>query len=142
MNVNSDPRRGGGQCPRSQRPPCRLPTVWERCPRQLSSWVAAMEHAAVGELAGRRIAEAKSAGARESEAGRYAAAEVAAALTLTRYSAENLVERALALADLPATFGALARGEIDVPKALVILAGVSSLDGELARRVEDQVLSK
>ncbi len=113
-----------------------------RCWRQLSSWVAAMEHAAVGELAGRRIAEAKSAGARESEAGRYAAAEVAAALTLTRYSAENLVERALALADLPATFGALARGEIDVPKALVILAGVSSLDGELARRVEDQVLSK
>jgi hypothetical protein len=45
-----------------------------------------------------------------SEAERFAAAEVAAALTLTRCAAEGLVGRALSLDDLPGTAGALASG--------------------------------
>ena len=110
--------------------------------RRLGSWVAAMEHAAVAELVSRRAGEAAAAGARVGEAERYAAAEVAAALTLTRFSAEVLVGRALLLAELPATWAALASGVIDMPKALVILAGVAVLGAELSQRVEALVLPK
>ena len=108
--------------------------------RRLGSWAAAMEHAAVAELAGRRIDEARSEGCWTMEACRYAAAEVAAALTLTRTAAESLVDRALSLAELPATRAALAAGQIDVPKALAIVNGVTGLSNELARAVEQQVL--
>ena len=110
--------------------------------RRLASWAAAMEHATVTELASRRIGEATGAGARASEAERYASAEVAAALTLTQHSAEALVGRALSLADLPGTWAALASGLIDMPKALVILTSLAGLDAELSRRVEALVLRK
>ena len=110
--------------------------------RRLGSWVAAMEHAAVAELVTRRVSEAGAAGARNNEAERYAAAEVAAALTLTRFSAEALADRALLLAELSATWAALASGQIDVPRALVIMSGVAGLDGALARRIEAKVLEK
>jgi hypothetical protein len=110
--------------------------------RRLGSWAAAVEHAAVAELAGRRIGEARSAGACLSEAERFAAAEVAAALTLTRYAAEGLVGRALLFTDLSATAEALADGVIDVPKALVIVNGVAGLENGVVRKVEAQVLPK
>jgi hypothetical protein len=110
--------------------------------RRLSSWAAAVEHAAVAELAGRRIGQARSAGAWVSEAERCAAAEVAAALALTRCAAEGLVGRALALADLPGTARALSAGVIDVPRALVIVTGVAGLDEDVARAVEARVLAK
>ena len=104
--------------------------------RRLSSWAAAMEHAAVAELAERRIAEAESAGCLAEEAGRYVAAEVAAALKLTRTSADVLVGRALTLARLPATAGALVDGRIDLPRAMVIADGVSCLPERLSHAVE------
>lgn len=107
--------------------------------RRLGSWAAAMEHAAVAELSRRRINEARSAGACLSEAERFAAAEVAAALTLTRCASEGLVGRALSLADLPAAGAALSTGLIDMPKALVILNGVAGLDDEAAGEVEARV---
>ncbi len=110
--------------------------------RRLGSWAAAMEHAAAAELATRRIGEAKTAGAGETEAGRYAAAEIAAALTLTRCSADNLTGRALVFAELPATWAALASGRIDMPKALVITTGITGLPARLTRQVEAQVLAK
>ncbi|HKB31758.1 MAG TPA: hypothetical protein VKD26_13100, partial [Streptosporangiaceae bacterium] len=110
--------------------------------RRLSSWAAAMEHAAVAALATRRIGETTAAGACASEAERFAAAEVAAALTLTRCAAEHLVGRALSLADLPGTSAALAAGVIDVPRALVIISGLVGLGTAVARRVEAQVLGK
>jgi len=109
--------------------------------RRLGSWVAAMEHAAAAELAQRRIDQAQAAGCWMAEAGRYAAAEVAAALTLTRTAADNLVGRALSLQELPATAAALAAGRIDMPKALVITDGVACLDARLARAVEHEVLA-
>ncbi len=109
--------------------------------RRLSSWAAAMESAAVAVLAGRRIAEAGAAGASESDGVRYAGAEVAAALTLTRCSADTLVGRALALAELSGTWAGLASGAIDVPRALVIADGVAGLGSALAGRVEAQVLT-
>jgi hypothetical protein len=77
-----------------------------------------------------------------SEAERCAAAEVSAALALTRCAAEGLVGRALALAELPATAAALSAGVIDVPKALVIVNGVAGLDNGVVRKVEAQVLPK
>jgi hypothetical protein len=110
--------------------------------RRLGSWAAAMEHAAVAELATRRMSVARLAEGWVSEAERFAAAEVSAALTLTRCAAEGLVGRALALADLPGTAAALAAGVIDVPKALVLVTGTAGLDDELARRVEAEVLPK
>ncbi len=109
--------------------------------RRVCSWAAAMEHAAVAELASRRIGEARAAGARVTEAERCAAAEVAVALTLTRTSAEALVGRAMSLADLPGTSAALASGAIDMPRALVILTGVAGLDARLAGQVEARVLA-
>ncbi len=109
--------------------------------RRLSSWAAAMEQAAVAVLSARRIGEATAAGASEPEGVRYAAAEVAAALRLTRWSAEGLVGRAVAMAELSGTWAALASGVIDVPRALVIADGVVGLDAMLAGRVEAHVLA-
>ena len=100
--------------------------------RRLSSWAAAMEHAAVAELARRRIAEAETAGCWAEEASRYAAAEIAAALTLTRTSADTLLGRALALQDLPDTAAALSAGRIDVPRATIIADGTACLDQRLS----------
>ncbi len=108
--------------------------------RRLGSWAAAMEHAAAAELVGRRMAEARAGGCWADEAERYAAAEVAAALTLTRCAADGLVGRALMLGGLPGTAAALAAGRIDMPRALVITTGVAGLADELARAVEAEVL--
>ena len=110
--------------------------------RRLGSWAAAMEHAVAAELAERRIAAAKSAGCWDNEAARYASAEVAAALTLTRSAADCLVARALVLRGLAGTAAALAAGRIDMPRALVITNGVAGLADELARAVEAEVLDK
>ena len=110
--------------------------------RRLGSWAAAMEHAAVAELAERRMTAAQSAGCWANEAERYASAEVAAALTLTRSAADCLVARALVLRGLAGTAGALAAGRIDMPRALVITNGVAGLAEELARAVEAEVLDK
>jgi hypothetical protein len=110
--------------------------------RRLGSWAAAMEHAAAAELADRRIAAAKSAGCWANEAERYASAEIAAALTLTRSAADGLVARALVLRGLAGTAAALAAGLIDMPRALVITTGVAGLADEQARAVEADVLDK
>src|SRR5260370_726923 len=76
------------------------------------------------------------------EAGAGVPDELGCALTLTRRSAENLADRALRLADLPGTAGALALGWIDMPKALTVIDGVAALDPGAARAVEDHVLAK
>ncbi len=98
--------------------------------------------AAVAELAGRRYAQAKAAGEWDSSAIDGAADEVAAALTLTGRSAQLLLDRAAALAELPATAAALRAGRIDMPKALVILTGLAGQDPELARAIEAQLIER
>jgi hypothetical protein len=73
----------------------------------------------------------------------WAETEIGFALTWTRRRAgdqlvfaDNLLDR------LPAVFQALDRGEIDVPKAMVFDDETINLDGEVARRVCDQLLGE
>jgi Domain of unknown function (DUF222) len=110
--------------------------------RKQASLAAAAEHAAVAELATRRQAEAKEAGEWDSAAFSAADTEIAAALTLTSRGASDLIDRAMALRDLPATEAALAAGRIDMPKALVMITGLAGQDPALARRIEAQVIGR
>jgi hypothetical protein len=110
--------------------------------RKIASLAAGCEMAAVAELADRRYAQAKAAGEWDSSAIDGAADEVAAALTLTGRSAQLLLDRAAALAELPATAAALRAGRIDMPKALVILTGLAGQDPELAQAIEEQLISR
>jgi len=64
------------------------------------------------------------------------------ALTLTSWAAGTLVDRAEGLARLPKTMAALAAGEIDVAKALVLLGELSGLGDVHAARVEAAVISR
>ena len=100
------------------------------------------ELAAVAEFSGRRQAEAKSAGEWDSKAVNAADHEIAAALTLTSRSAGVLIDRAMALRELPATAAALAAGQIDMAKALVFMTGLDGRDPTLARTIEDGLIGR
>ncbi|HYB89111.1 MAG TPA: DUF222 domain-containing protein [Streptosporangiaceae bacterium] len=110
-----------------------------RAARRLASWSAALELAAVADLAARREAEAAAAG--DCGPGEHIGDEIAAALTLTGRAADALLDLALALRRLPATMAALADGRIDRYKAAVIAEEVGGLGGEHAAAVERQVLA-
>jgi hypothetical protein len=110
--------------------------------RKQASLAAAAEHAAVAELAARRQAEAKEAGEWDSAAFSAADTEIAAALTLTSRGASDLIDRAMALRELPATEAALAAGRIDMPKALVMITGLAGQDPALTRRIEAEVIGR
>ncbi len=72
-----------------------------------------------------------------------ASAEVAAALRLTRRSAETQVELAIALRSrLPRVWEALASGTIDVRRAIVIEHGTCHLDAATARQIVDEVIDR
>ena len=106
--------------------------------RRLASWSAAGEFAAVSALARRRAAESGGdAGRRLAE---HVDSEIAAALTLTSRSADRLLELAAGLGRLPGTAAALAAGQIDWPKAVVIIDELASLDGTDAAAAEAKVL--
>jgi hypothetical protein len=109
-----------------------------RAARRLASWSAALELAAVADLAGRREAEAETAGA--CVPGEHIGDEIAAALTLTGRPADVLLDLALALRRLPVTMAALATGRIDRYKAAVIADEVAGLGDEHAGAVEREVL--
>jgi hypothetical protein len=94
--------------------------------RRVTSWAAAGEFAAVAELARRRGAQV-AAGA-DPHLAEHVSDEVAMALRLTSWAAGTLVDRAEGLARLPKTMAALRTGEIDVPRALVILGELSGLE--------------
>jgi hypothetical protein len=79
----------------------------------------------------------------EQERQDWAETEIAMAMRWTArraggqlWLAEQLVGR------LPAVFAALDAGEIDVPKAMVFSDETINLDGEVARRVADQLLEQ
>ena len=88
-----------------------------RAARRLASWSAALELAAVTDLATRRDAEA--AGTGSCAPGEHIGDEIAAALTLTARAADVLLDLATALRRLPATMAALAAGRIDRYRATV-----------------------
>jgi hypothetical protein len=79
-----------------------------RAARRLASWSAALELAAVTELATRRQGEA--AGTGSCAPGEHIGDEIAAALTLTARAADVLLDLATTLRRLPATMAALGTG--------------------------------
>jgi hypothetical protein len=108
--------------------------------RRLASWAAAGEFAAVGELARRR--QVQAAAAADPHLGEHVADEIAMVLRLTSWAAGALVDRAEGLARLPATRAALVAGDIDVPRALVIVGELAGLGGVHAARVEAAVIGR
>jgi len=108
-----------------------------RAARRLTSWATAMELAAAGDLWRRRTAE-EDAG--DTGAAQHADAEIAAALTLTRHAADQLLNFAAALRRLPATSHALAAGDIDPPRAKVIADETTGLTDEHAAAVDAAII--
>ncbi len=108
--------------------------------RRLASWAAAGEIAAVVELDRRRRAEV-AAGA-DPHLAEHVGDELAASLTLTTRSADALLDTACGLARLPLTRAALAAGQIDRVKALVITEGVTCLTDAHAAAVETAVIGR
>jgi len=111
-----------------------------RAARRLASWSAALELAAVTDLAARR--EAEAAGTGSCSPGEHIGDEIAAALTLTARAADVLLDLAAALRRLPATMAALTAGQIDRYRAAVIADEVAGLGDEHAAAVEQQVLDE
>jgi hypothetical protein len=110
--------------------------------RRVASLAAAAELAAVHEFSQRRHDQAKAEGAWDSTAVDAADVELAAALTLTTRSTQLLMDRAAMLHDLPATATALAAGQIDWPRALVLINGLGGQEPSLMRRIEDQLIGR
>jgi len=109
-----------------------------RAARRLASWSAALELAAVTDLARRR--EAETAGGGSCAPGEHVGDEIAAALTLTARAADVLLDLAAALRRLPGTMAALAAGRIDRYRATVIADELAGLGDEHAAVVEQHVL--
>jgi hypothetical protein len=110
--------------------------------RRQASAAQAGELAAVAELASRRHAEARDDGVRDSLAADAATDEVAAALILTGRAAQVLTDRAVTFRNLPRTLSALATGQIDMARALVLLTGLAGQEPELVGSVEAQVIDR
>ncbi len=108
-----------------------------RAARRLASWAAAMELSAIGDLWRRRWAESQAG---DTRAACHVDDEIAAALTLTRRAANQVLGLAVALRRLPLTSRALTAGDIDVPRAMVIADEVTGLDNEHAAAVEQSVI--
>jgi hypothetical protein len=108
-----------------------------RAARRLASWTAAMELAAAGDLWRRRWAEEQTG---NTGAARHADDEIAAALTLTRRAADQVLSLAIALRRLPLTSRALTAGDIDLPRAMVIADEVTGLGNEHAAAVEQAII--
>src|SRR5262245_12293688 len=103
---------------------------------RLSSWVAAVQAAAIAELAGRAVFDG-----RRVEARRLVGMEVSARLRLSPSTAEHRVVVAQTLvATLPATLQALRRGEIDYRRAAVLAEAALGLSTDQARQVEAIIL--
>ncbi len=77
---------------------------------------------------------------KRSDAAEAAAAEVRAALHLTRRSADNEIGIALELhTRLPQIHQMLAAGVLDLRRARVLLDGTAHLDDDIARRIVEQI---
>jgi hypothetical protein len=110
--------------------------------RKVASLAAAAEMAAVNEFSRRRHDQAKAEGAWDSTAIDAADVELAAALTLTTRSTQLLMDRAAMLRELPATAVALAAGQIDWPRALVLINGLAGQDPGFVCRIEQQLIGR
>src|SRR5262249_47201073 len=107
-----------------------------RAARRLASLAAAMELAAIGDRWRRRVTEEQAG---DTDAACHADDEIAAALTLTGRAADRVLDLAIALRRLPLTSRALAAGDIDLPRAMVIADEVTGLDNEHAAAGEHSI---
>ena len=114
--------------------------------RRLVSWAQARELAAVAALARRRPADgyppAAAPGEFPDRLSEFIAPELAAALTLTGRAAEHQLGLALDLACRPTTAAALESGEIDLPRARILLDLLGPLDPAHADAVEAAVMPR
>jgi len=103
--------------------------------RRVQSWQAELELAATAELDARRARP-------DGREGEHVDDELAAALTLTGRSAQDLLELARQLDRLPCTRALLAAGVIDRSRAVVIAAHLGLLDDYAAAAVDAAVAVK
>jgi hypothetical protein len=113
--------------------------------RRAASRDQAVELAAVAQIAARAARADPKIGlrgdGRPARVGRDALGQIAMALRLTPYGAEERAELAVTLTwRLPATGAALAAGRVDLDRAEAIANATSVLDEEQARKVEEQIL--
>jgi hypothetical protein len=99
------------------------------------SWTVALKHTIVGEIDRRRAAS-------DGSPGEHAEQELAAALTLTSWSASALLDLARDLRRLPKTRDLLAAGLIDPRRAAVIARHTAILTDENAAKAEDLILPR
>ena len=114
------------------------------CERQ-TAWTQAAQLRAVRELAGRRLipgpnGEPADTPLPEGVVNEYAADEVAAVLSMSRFSGEKRVWLATALRRLPATEAALAAGQLNLSKTTAIAEGLAVLDDDTITTAEARVL--
>ena len=114
--------------------------------RRQACWAQARELAAVAELARRRPAEgtppAAALGGFPAAISEFTADEVAMALTLTGRAAGVELDLALDLAARPATAAALETGQIDLPRAKILVSLLGPLAPAHADAVEAQILPR
>ena len=114
--------------------------------RRQACWAQARELAAVAELARRRPAEgtppAAALGGFPAAISEFTADEVAMALTLTGRAAGVELDLALDLAARPATAAALETGQIDLPRAKILVSLLGPLAAAHADAVEAQILPR
>jgi Domain of unknown function (DUF222) len=111
--------------------------------RRSASRMQARELAAVAELARRRDAEDQVSGVGVVSAREYLNDEVASALTLTTTSADDLIRLATGLTGrLPATFAALADGDLDYSRARTLWHETAQVDDDVAAQIEARVLPR
>jgi Domain of unknown function (DUF222) len=108
-----------------------------RAARRVQSWQVAVELACVAELTARRRPQRADGGPRPAE---RAAAEVAAALTLTGRAADLLVDLAAQADRLTSVAGSLAGGDIDLAKARVFAAELAGLPAPAADAIAARLL--
>jgi pyruvate dehydrogenase E1 component len=111
--------------------------------RRMESRIAWTQLAAIREFAARRGAAARVGGPSRSGRDGFAADELACELHLTAQSAVGQIAYACALAGrLPATFAALAAGQLDPVHARIIEDEISILSPENAAKADEELARK
>lgn len=115
--------------------------------QRATNQLTALQLACAAEFGARRSAPAESdllGGERERWPGisEFAEAEIAAALTVSRWAAERLMGTAVDLKRLPATAAAFAAGDLDLPRVRLICAETAHLDDAAAAAVESRVIDR
>lgn len=109
--------------------------------------LTALQLACAAEFGARRPAPAEPdllGGERERWPGisEFAEAEIATALTLSRWAAERLMGTAVELHRLPATAAAFAAGDLDLPRVRLSCAETAHLEDAAAAAVDSRVIER